>query len=159
MLQPSTHQTHTAFVCVYMKKTMASSCFLGLKGHSDPSCPQSFGTMTILWIPQIFYRLALKVSSNRSFNDEIYIYTLGFMYVYVSFCICMYSISVCLWPCLSECQRLLIGRLMDWADPVAGCMQPFVAARTAHSSNTACLWGYRPNTGDCSVFYTPKKTY
>lgn len=39
-------------------------------------------------------------------------------------------------PALSDCQRLLIGRLMDWADPVACCVQPFVA-EPARSWNAA----------------------
>lgn len=41
------------------RKQWPGSCFLGLKGHSDPSCTQTVGTMTIPWIPPLFYRLAL----------------------------------------------------------------------------------------------------
>lgn len=48
------------------------------------------------------------------------------------------SVRCCLWPCLSECQRLLIGRLMDWADPVACCMQPFVADRPTAQTLAVC---------------------
>lgn len=47
-----THQ-NTQPLSVYMKETMACPCFRGLKGHSDPSCTQSFGIMTARWIPQI----------------------------------------------------------------------------------------------------------
>ena len=134
---PAKHTSkHIAFVCIYMKETMGSSCFRGLKGHSDPSCTQSFGTITILWIPQPLYRCAPLKARLWAVTHHV---TTGFTCTGSRTCIYVYlSVPGCLWPCLSEFQRLLIGRLMDWADPVACCMRPFVDGRPTAQTLRVC---------------------
>lgn len=72
------------------------------------------------------------------FNHSDGVYMFGFTYVCPSVYVICLSVPCCLWPCLSECQRLLIGRLMDWADPVACCMQPFVAHRPTAQTLPVC---------------------
>lgn len=136
---------HTAFVCIYMKQTMASSCFRGLKGHSDPSCTRSSGTMTILWIPPTLHRLppeGASLSSTRpsyrwELRGAIHV-SYGYMLLYVSICMSMCpGLSVALPVWVPEITHWQINGL-SWPSSL---LQAALCGRAAHSSNTACLWG------------------
>lgn len=135
-----------------MKETMVSSCFRGLKGHSDPSCTQSFGAMTILWIPQSFYRLALwstSVSGKRPFNHWELRWSIQYMYVleevllyvcpqYMYVCL---SVPCCLWPCLCEWVPEITQWQINGLSWPSSLLHAALCGWPAHSSNTGCLWG------------------
>lgn len=102
---------------------------------------------------------------NRPFYHKNWQEVFGFVVcVCVHACVCVYvcpsihahtvslSVPAFWWPCLSECQRLLIGRLMDWADPVACCMWPFVADQPI--AQTLPVYGPTSQTPQIVLFPT-----
>lgn len=105
MPRPNAHPKHTAFVHMYTKETMGSSCFLGLNGHSDPSCTWSVGILTILWKPQRLYKIP---PPTRLFTEQSHTHThtpsgaQGFHICMVSYSVHLSVAPVCDLVCLNS---------------------------------------------------------
>lgn len=81
----------------------------------------------------------------------------------VCVCVPFYTCSYC----ISVCTGLLVA-LLVWVPEIthwqinglswpSSLLHVALCGWPAHSSNTACLWAYQPNTTDCSVPYRHKK--
>lgn len=160
MLWPNTHQNALLLFVSIWRKQWPGSCFLGLKGHSDPSCTHGVGTVTILWVSPIFCRLsftALLWALKGNFNQKWCRCLVSFM------CAALYIWCLSVYPVWSVALPAWVPGITHWQ--INGLSWPCsllhaaLCGWPAHNSNTAaCLWGYRLNTEACTVFYWHKET-